>query len=318
MDEGARVKKACNTVEISYHSFLRWRAGQVDDLRKGAEKSVPRKLSPDEEEAFYNTANSPEYRDKTPAQIVASLLEKGIYYGSESTLYRIMRKRSALQHRGESKARSKSRKPQELVATAPNQVWTWDITWLKTTVLGMFLYAYVIIDIYSRKIVGWSVESVEDTVLAKELFQKSIRNNSIPRFVHSDNGGPMKGLNLVAFLTKMKIGLSFSRPRVSDANPFIESFFGSMKGHVKYPKQFESIEEARSWFADFVHWYNNFHSHSGIGYVTPNQKHTGKEVEIFRKRQATLNKAAQLHPERFVKGPKNVTPEKSVILNKAS
>ena len=312
------MKEACKTAEISYHSFLRWKSGKTTDNRKGSDKSIPRRLSPEEEEAFYNTANSKEYRDKTPAQIVANLLEQGIYYGSVSTLYRILRKKSALQHRGESKARSNSRKPQELIATGPNQVWTWDITWLKTSVLGMFLFAYVIIDIYSRKIVGWSVEHIEDTVLARDLFERTIRNHTSPKFVHSDNGGPMKGLNLVTFLTKMKVGLSFSRPRVSDDNPFIESFFGSMKSNVKYPKQFENIEEARTWFANFVHWYNNYHSHSGIGYVTPNQKHTGEDVEIFEKRQATLNKAAVSHPERFVKGPRIIMPERDVILNKAA
>jgi putative transposase len=319
MADGARVKKACACLHISYRSYLRWKNGQTKDRRKGAKKHVPRKLSIEEEQAFLKEANSKEFRDKTPGQIVATLLERGIYYASERTLYRILKKHKALGHRRNSRAPVKSQKPQELVADAPNQVLTWDITWLPTTVKGIFLFAYVIIDIFSRKIVGWSVEDEESPELAKALFRRTLQSQkNKPQFVHADNGGPMKGLSLVAFLTALQVNLSYNRPRVSNDNPFIESFFGSMKGHVKYPKCFQDIESARRWFADFIHWYNNHHQHSGIGYVTPEQRHTGQDLDILSTRQRTLEIAARNKPQRFVKGPRNLLISRKVSLNKAA
>jgi len=316
---GARVKKACITVEISYRSYLRWKSGMIIDRRKGAVKRVHRKLSHEEELQFYQVANQKEYREMTPGQIVATLLDKDIYYGSERTLYRILKKHDALVSRTEARKPGQYKKPQELIATEPNQVWSWDITWLKSDVKGIFLFAYVIIDIFSRKIVGWSIEESESPEYAKALYQRILRNGKIkPRFVHSDNGGPMKGLSLVAFLTEMQVGLSFSRPRVSDDNPFIESFFKTVKYHVTYPKCFTGITAARGWFADFINWYNTLHLHSALGYVTPNQKHNGEDLALFAKRQVILNKAALIHPERFVAGPRTVQPERVVTLNRAA
>lgn len=317
VEDGARVKKACECLRLSYRSYLRWRKGETNDDRKGASKRIPRKLSSDEEQAFYDAANTPEYRDKTPGQIVASLLEKDIYHGSERTLYRILKKRDALGHRQKRRAPTKTKKPKELVATGPNQVWTWDITWLPTRVKGIFLFAYVIIDIYSRKIVGWTVEIEESPELDEALFRRTINGQKRqPKFVHADNGGPMKGLSLVAFLTMLQINMTYNRPRVSNDNPFIESFFGSMKGHVKYPGHFEGIEHSRAWFADFIDWYNNRHQHSGIGYVTPAQRHSGEDVVILSQRQNSLNKACEKFPERFVRGTRNLLKDRKVILHK--
>jgi putative transposase len=277
------------------------------------------KTKPEETQALLDTAYSQEFRDKTPGQIVATLLERGIYHGSESSLYRILRKHKALGHRRSSRAPVRSKKPQELVADAPNQVWTWDITWLPTAIKGIFLFAYVIIDIFSRKIVGWSVEAEESPELAKNLFRRTIQGHRAkPMFVHADIGGPMKGLSLVAFLTALQVNMSFNRPRVSNDNPFIESFFGSMKGHVKYPKCFDDLDYARGWFADFIHWYNNHHQHSGIGYVTPEQRHNGQDLDIIGARQLALDAAAKKNPERFVKGPRNLLVNRQVTLNKAA
>ncbi len=317
--DGARVKKACEVMDISFNTYLRWRSGKTADLRKGAEKTVPRKLSEEERGQFYALANSSEYRDQTPGQIVASLLEKGTYYGSESTLYRVLRTKNALLSRTESRKPQKRTKPPALFATGPNQVWSWDITWLKTDVKGVYLYAYVIIDIFSRKIVGWSIEEIESSDLARVLFRRVIRTLGVhPQFVHADNGGPMKGLSLVAFLMQLQVGLSFSRPRVSDDNPFIESFFKTVKYRVGYPKVFTSISQAREWFSRFINWYNGEHRHSGIGYVTPQQKHSGEDIQLFRLRQQTLSLAAKKHPERFVRGPRKIAPDREVWLNRAS
>ena len=317
--DGARLKVACETICISYRTYRRWASGKLSDGRKGAPKSVPRRLSQEERDRFYDIANTPEYRDQTPGQIVASLLEKGIYIGSERTLYRILKDHHALVSRTRTRKPVRHAKPPERIATGPDQIWTWDITWLKTDVKGLFLYGYVIIDIFSRRIVGWSVENTESPDHAKALFERVIRNQKVaPQFVHSDNGGPMKGLTLVAFLTQMKVGLSFSRPRVSDDNPYIESFFGTLKSNVRFPSHFLSLSHARDWLASFIHWYNTEHRHSGIGYVTPHQKHTGQDIQIFKTRQLTLDKAYAANPQRFVCGPRTVLPDRTVFLNKAA
>jgi putative transposase len=191
---GARLKLSCIVVGISFHTFLRWKAGFFMDRRKHAPKHIPRKLSEAETEAFYQVANTSEYRDLTPGQIVASLLDKGIYFGSESTLYRILRKKEALLNRTESRKSVKHTKPTELLATEPNQVWCWDITWLKSTIAGLYYYVYVVIDIYSRKIVGWSIQATESVDHASGLFHRMILcGGTKPLWIHSDNGVPMKG-----------------------------------------------------------------------------------------------------------------------------
>ena len=317
MNGGARVKIACQTLEISFRSYLRWKAGKLDDGRKGAVKKVPRKLSEAEREAFYKEANTARFRDMTPEQIVSILCEEGTYYGSDRTLYRIFADKKALASRTESRKPGPSKKPPELVATGPNQVWSWDITWLRTDVKGLFYYAYVVIDVFSRAIVGWSIEDCESPEHAKKLFERIITRLGVkPKFVHADNGGPMRGVSLVAFLTELHVGLTHSRPRVSDDNPYIESFFRTVKYHVSFPSNFSTLQAARDWFALFIDWYNTKHRHSGIGYVTPLQKHNGLDIQLFASRQETLNNAARAHPERFVRGPKTVAQPRVVYLNK--
>lgn len=316
---GARVKKACAAIDLSFNSYLRWKAGRTNDRRKGAPKRVPRKLSESEREKFFQASCSPEFRDMTPEQIVAILAENGVWYGSGRTLYRILEAKNASLVRTESKRPSSSRRPPELVATGPNQVWTWDITLLKTDVKGLFYYAYVVIDIYSRKIVGWTIEDSENAEYAMILFRRIIRDMGVtPEFVHADNGGPMKGLTLVAFLTMLNVGMTYSRPRVSDDNPFIESFFKTVKYHVGYPKFFKDIGHARIWFASFINWYNTLHRHSGIEYVTPEQRHTGADRELLERRQVTLFNAYGEHPERFVSGPRRFFLNKPVVLHRTS
>ena len=291
----------------------------MQDRRKGSDKHIPRKLSEEEAELFYRTANEKRFRDKTPSEIVAILLEEGTYWGSESTLYRILRRRKAHIGRTESRSPGRSKKPRELIAARPNQIWTWDITWLKTDVKGMFLYAYVVLDIFSRAIVGWAIHEEESPEHARDLFERIMNDFPVkPQFIHADNGGPMKGLTLVAFLTQMRVGLSYSRPRVSDDNPYIESWFKTVKYHVTYPKIFLGLSHARKWFADFIAWYNTSHRHSGILYVTPHQKHTGSDAVILAARQRTLNAAAVSFPNRFVNGPRKFTPIQEVVLNKSA
>jgi len=314
--DGARARKACEVVCISYRSFLRWKSGKIEDARKGAAKHNPRKLSKKEQDAFYSLATDQRFRDMTPAQIVATLLDEGVYHASESTLYRIFRERKANIRRSETRTPRTHTPPPGLIATGPNQVWTWDITWLKTDVKGLFLYGYVIIDLYSRKIVGWTIKDTEDPEHARDLFNRTIIcEGTAPKFVHADNGGPMRGITLRVFLNNLNVELSYNRPRVSNDNPYSESWFGTMKNHVTYPKFFSGIQVAMEWFAGFVHSYNAIHRHSGIGYVTPVQRHIGEDKSILRQRRQVLRLAAKKSPERFVHGPRALQHVSEVYLN---
>ena len=296
----------------------RWSSQGVGDRRKGAAKSIPRKLSDEERQRLYRTANEQRFQDMTPGEIVPTLLDEGIYLASERTLYRLLKERAALSPRQESRAPVNRVRPVELTATGPNQVWTWDITWLRTDVKGLFLFAYVIEDLFDRSIVGWTVHEREDPEYAKELFERVIRDLGVaPQFVHADNGGPMKGVALVALMYRLSVGLSYSRPRVSDDNPFIESFFRTLKYRVGYPKWFTSLDNARAWFANFVHWYNSEHKHSAIKYVTPIQRRRGEDIAILANRHAVLEEARQRNPERWSQSLRNLTHQPTVVLNKA-
>ena len=312
------MNDACALLDISRRTLQRWGTEGLGDRRKGAVKRIPRQLSEEERETLYRTATEQRFQDMTPAEIVPTLLDEGIYLASERTLYRLLKARAALAPRQESRPPVSHLRPPALVATEPNQVWTWDITWLRTDVKGLFKFAYVIEDLFDRSIVGWTVHDREDPEYAKELFERVIRDlGVVPHFVHADNGGPMKGVALVALLYRLGVGLSYSRPRVSDDNPFIEAFFRTLKYRVGYPRCFTSLEHARAWFSDFVHWYNSEHKHSGIQYVTPIQRRRGLDIAILANRTAVLTAAQERNPERWAKSIRNLTHQPTVILNKA-
>jgi transposase InsO family protein len=277
-----------------------WRRKGPKDLRKGSARFVAHRLNQDEEDKFFREANTPRFADKTPDQIVATLASEGQYIASPATLYRILRKRKALAHRRESKKSRAPEKPQYIFVTAPNQVWSWDITWLKTDVEGIFLYGYNIIDLYDRSLVGWTIENSESEEHAKLLFERTIRDLEVsPEMVHADNGNPMRGVTLAVFLDNLKIKRSYSRPRVSNDNAHIESWHKTLKYTVGYPGRFSSLEKAREWYANFVHWYNTEHHHSGIGYVTPHQMRSGEAQKIFQKRNETISEARSKNPLRW-------------------
>jgi len=297
-----RLSVLCTHIGVSQRTIQRWNLYGVNDKRKGAEKQVVRKLTEQEREKIYGVACSEEYKDMNPHEVYNSLLDKGIYLASESSFYRILRERGAVTHRRETKEGTSRKKPDELKATAKNQVWMWDITWIKTGVQGLYYYAYVIEDLFDRSIVGWAIYENESDEHAKELFaQVTRKENSYPQFVHSDNGNAMKGITLVAFYYRLGIVPSFSRPRVSDDNPYIESFFKTLKYTCGYPKFFSSIDHARKWFADFIDWYNKNHMHSGLQYVTPFQKRNGEHHVIFASRNGVIAEAKQKYPARWGK-----------------
>ena len=285
---------------MSRRTLQLWRKHGLKDQRKGSARHVAHRLSIAEEERFLALATSPRFSDLTPEHIVALLAQEGLYIASASTLYRILRKRKALAHRQESRKPRKSLSPTYIPLTAPNQVWSWDITWLKSDVAGLFWYAYTIIDLFDRSIVGWTIETSESEENAQRLFSRVIRDMGVcPDIVHADNGNPMRGMTLSVFLDSLAVTRSYSRPRCSNDNAFIESWHKTLKYSVGYPKQFESLSCARSWYADFVNWYNTMHLHSGLGYVTPQQCRTGVAQDIYAKRNQTLEEARLRNPLRW-------------------
>ncbi len=313
---GARKHRCCEVLEISLRTLQRWERGDVADKRKGSLKTVPRKLSEDERKQIVSTACSTEFKDCNPYEMVAIMAERGLYLASESTFYRVLRENDMIVHRADSRPASSSNRPPERVATGPNQVWCWDITYLRTDVSGIFYYAYVIIDIYSRKIVGWEISNVETSDIAIKLFARIRQSRNLSGvYLHSDNGSPMKGATMLVFLYSLGIVPSFSRPRVSDDNPYIESFFKTVKYTPGYPKCFTSETHAREWFSDFVNWYNTEHRHSQIGYVTPEQRHNGDAEGIYNKRNQAYAEAIEKHPERFSSKPKIWKGKDAVYLN---
>lgn len=276
------------------------------------------KLSEGERRHVLEVVNKPEHRDLTVKEVVPRLADRGEYIASESTIYRILREEGQLQHRSAAKP-PRSQRPRELVATGPNQVWCWDITYLKSPIAGIYFYAYMVTDVFSRKIVGRAVHDSESDVHAAALVVAACAAEGVERdtlVIHSDNGGPMKGATMLATLHRLGVAPSFSRPRVSNDNPYAESLFRTMKYRPEYPrKPFESLEAARRWVAWFVSWYNTEHRHSAIRFVTPAERHAGQDVDILDHRRVVYERARQRHPERWSRGTRDWTRPSEVVLN---
>jgi transposase InsO family protein len=219
---------------------------------------------------------------------VPTLADRGEYIASESTFYRVLHEENMMQHREGARPRS-SAKPREHIARAPNRVWCWDITYLRSAVRGAFYYLYLVVDVYSRKIVGWWVACEESMDTASKLIERATQEQAVRAgelVLHADNGGPMKGSTMLATLHKLGVLASFSRPRVSDDNPYAEALFRTLKYRPGYPRRpFESIDAARVWVAGFVAWYNREHLHSAIRYVTPDSRHKLQDRAILAARQ---------------------------------
>ncbi len=316
---GARKEQACKTLGLCARSVQRWRKDDKgEDQRHGPKKKPKSALSELERQTVLSTVNQTEYRNVSPKQIVPKLAQEGEYIGSESTVYRILRQEKQLTHRQRSQPPKKRTKPR-LVANGPNEVYTWDITYLRTTVRGMFFYLYLVVDMWSRKIVGWTVEESESMELSSALIQQACDDLGVdPKGIvlHADNGGPMKGSTMLATLQRLGIVASFSRPRVSDDNPFSEALFRTLKYRPEFPsKPFTSVDQARQWVEAFVIWYNTCHLHSSIRYVTPDDRHFGREADVLARRQATYEEARRRHPERWSGSTRDWSPVGAVYLN---
>jgi transposase InsO family protein len=322
LNTGSRLSCACQAVGISPRTYQRW-IKSLDDLVDGRTKPnrpcPANRLSQEERQHIINLCNQGDHASLPPSQIVPKLADEGTYVASESSFYRVLKEAGQVNHRGRAKEPRKVGPPKTHKAVAPNQVWSWDITFLKSCVAGSFFRLYLIMDIFSRKIVGWEVHESERSEHASTLISKACLAEGVQRqqlVLHSDNGSPMKGATMLATLQKLGIMPSFSRPSVSDDNAYSESLFRTLKYTPSYPSQpFESIEHARRWVKDFVHWYNDKHLHSGLKFVTPNQKHQGKDIAQLQKRKSIYEEAKRKNPFRWSKETRNWNPIMEVWLN---
>lgn len=322
---GARRAPACHLLGLSVRTVERWRLGSPmeaheapQDLRPGPRSAPPNTLTAVERTTILETVNAAPYRELSPHQIVPRLADEGRYLGSESTIYRILREEQLLAHRGRAKAPVRQA-PRAHVATGPNQVWSWDITYLPTPVRGLFHYLYLMMDVWSRDIVGWDVHDVESAAHAAALLVRSCREqraDPTTLVLHADNGGPMKGATMVATLERLGVLASFSRPSVSNDNPFSESLFRTLKYRPEYPSTpFANLAAERQWVSTFVRWYRTQHLHSAIRFVTPADRHAGRDVAILAARHAVYQQARAARPERWSGPTRNWAPVLEVRLN---
>ena len=323
---GARRCKACEVLEIDVRTLQRWKKAlaeekTLEDQRKvaAAKRTPANKLSDAERQAILAICNQPAFQSLPPSQIVPRLADNGEYIGSESSFYRVLREADQVHRRGRAQAAHTVAKPKGFQATGPNQLWSWDITFLASSIRGAFYRLYLVLDVFSRKIVGWEVHENELAEHASVLIRKACLKEGICEdglVLHADNGGPMKGATMLATLQKLGVIPSFSRPSVSDDNPYSESLFRTLKYAPAYPsKPFESIEAARKWVHGFVQWYNHEHRHSAIRYVTPDQRHRGADQELLKHREAVYEAARQRNPQRWSGKTRNWNPMTEVWLN---
>ena len=249
------------------------------------------------------------------------LADEGIYIASESSFSRVLRSHGQTAHRGRAKAPKAVRPPTTHIATQPRQVWCWDMTYLPAVVMGGWFHLYLILDLYSRKIVGWEVHDGDHSDHAVHLVRRTALAEGIAAMadkpvLHGDNGSTLKATTVLAMLNWLGVKPSYSRPRVSDDNAYAESVFRTAKYRPEFPvKGFVDLQQARAWAADFVHWYNVNHRHSGIRYVSPAQRHAGEDAAVLAARHAVYQTARQLHPARWSRQTRNWTPIGAVTLN---
>ena len=320
---GATKSRACQTLGISIRTIQRWVEGNgevLSDQRPNATRNHPaNKLTQQERDEIRQVCLSKEFVEMPPSRIVPILADKGKYIASESSFYRVLNAECLLTKRGRAKRKGTYKKPTSFTATQANQVWSWDITHLPSTIVGQRFYLYVIEDIYSRKIVGADVYDRETGELASALLERTCRIEkaaSTGLALHSDNGSPMKSFTMRAKMYELGVIPSHSRPGVSNDNPYSESLFRTLKYCPSWPKHgFNDIAEARRWVAKFVGWYNDEHRHSKIKFVTPNQRHNNLDGEILRKRNVLYEAKKRKNPSRWSGPTRNWQPIAAVHLN---
>jgi putative transposase len=314
------ITQACAALGISRATLYR-QTQPAKPLSAPARGPSPRRLSDVERQALLDVLHSEEFVDQPPPEVYATLLSRGVYHASIRTMYRVL---AASGENGERRAQRgpmKHAKP-TLTATAPNQVWTWDITKLRGPLKGIFYCLYAVLDLFSRMTVGWLLAEKESAVLAEQLFDETVARHDVPRdalTVHADRGSAMRSEGLAQLLGSLGVVRSFSRPHVSDDNAFSESQFKTLKYQPDYPERFQSPAHARAWCQEFFAWYNDHHQHSGLALFTPADVFYGRVEEVAARRQVALDHAYAQHPERFPNGPPIVRrPPTSVAINPLS
>jgi putative transposase len=319
-DAGARLDAACQVIGVSARTIQRWnRHPDSDDRRCGPRHRPGNALSVREESEVLAVMASTAYRHLSPKQLVPRLADEGRYLASESTMYRLRRRIGLSARRPQLLRTDVTRATTVHHAVRSDQVWSWDITYLPTLTRGRFLRLYLVMDVWSRRIVGWDVHEDERAERAATLIHRICTDSRIDPsglVLHSDNGKPMRGNTMIATLQWLGIVPSFSRPHVCNDNPYSEALFRTLKHTPAYPRlPFASRDAARQWVARFVAWYNTEHRHSAIRYVTPDERHWGADVAILARRRVLYEQARQRRPERWSSTIRNWTPVGGVVLN---
>jgi putative transposase len=319
LSQSQSVASACAALSIPRSSLYRCRkAAECPPGPSRPRPAPPRSLHQAEREQVRDLLDSPRFEDDAPREVYAALLDEGLYYCSWRTMYRILAAQAEVRERRNQLRHPVYTKP-ELMATQPNQVWSWDITKLRGPSKGLSYYLYVILDIFSRYVVGWMMAEHQAAALAEQLIAETCTKQDIEPgrlTIHADNGGAMIAKPVALLMADLGVAKSHSRPHVSDDNPFSEAQFKTLKYHPGYPDRFGCLSDARDWGRTFFGWYNNEHHHTGLGLLTPADVHYGRTAAVLDQRRATLQRAYQAHPERFVKGaPAPLEPPEAVWIN---
>jgi putative transposase len=300
------ISATCAALGVARSTFYRSLAPKAP-ARAGAS---PRALSVAERQRVLDVLHEPRFLDRSPPDVFASLLDEGIYLCSIRTMYRILEDNQEVRER-RNQLRHPAYAAPELLATGPNQLWSWDITKLQGPAKWTYFYLYVLLDVFSRYVVGWMVAPHESATLAQKLIRESCERQGITEgqlTLHADRGSSMTSKSVALLLADLGVTKSHSRPHVSNDNPFSEAQFKTLKYRPDFPKRFGSLEDARAHCADFFRWYNIEHHHSGLGLLTPAVVHLGRAEDVRAARAAVLAAAYQAHPERFAKGPPSPAP----------
>jgi putative transposase len=312
------VADACDALDMPRAGYYRWLQRQRSSVSK-TKRISPRRLSDQERREILTLLTDERFMELAVPEVYYTLLDEGKYLCSWRTMYRILNETKAVKERRNQRRNGLYAKP-ELLATAPNQLWSWDITKLKGPQKWNHYNLYVIMDVYSRYVVGWLIAERESATLAKRLIEECCRKQNVHRdqlTIHADRGSAMRSKTVAQLMADLGITKTHSRPHVSNDNPYSEAQFKTLKYHSSFPGKFGSLEDARSFLRTFFDWYNNHHRHSGIAMMTAADVHTGNSENIYQQRQQVLRQAHQQHPERFVKGQPQTQPlPKTVWINK--
>ena len=311
------IAPACAALSVARATFYRRQQPKGEVPRPP--RPVPRALPPDERKRVLGLLTDDRFADLAPAEVYATLLDEGTFVCSIPTMYRILRENRQVQERRNQRRHPRYKAP-ELLATGPNQLWSWDITKLKGPAKWTYFYLYVILDVYSRYVVGWMVAYRESAALAERLIESVCRREGIEKghlTIHADRGSSMISKTVALLLADLGVTKSHSRPHVSNDNPYSESQFKTLKYRAGFPDRFGSLQDARRFLVDFFAWYNTRHHHGGLGLLTPSDVHCGFAAKRQAEREAVLRNAFAMMPERFVRGvPKPPALPAEVWINK--